>query len=262
MSIYTSSQTGRTPTYRLVLTGKSFFVLNRKDVDVEKLNIRTGDIVLFCIRCKISKDREHYSGQIRGLVCDGRKLRHVYLSMFMTKLGFNNKIMLKEVVANISRLILTNKDNEVLYDRYGYYPKLSTCHRCGYCCIKYSVSILRPDFVKYFDGKDLQNEMIIFKHGNVPCPHLLWDKHHKAVCKIHHYSWFQSTPCNKHNWEGSSFQCDLWVEAEKTTTREGTHWDTRYYQGYNIEEYGIKFYELNERAKKEGPLEFLRKLFT
>ena len=128
----TTSQPGRTPAYSLVLTGKSFFVLNRKDVDVEKLNIGAGDIVIYCIRYGSKKVAGYTHGQIRGLVYDGKKLRQVYLwtfvndlSLFVKYLPKNDASLLEPIVEKLSKAIADNKENDVLY-KGGYFLKVST----------------------------------------------------------------------------------------------------------------------------------------
>ena len=77
------------PTFSLVLTGRSFFVLNRKEVNVEKLNLRVGDIIIYCIRREAKKDAGYTHRQIRGLIYDGVKLRQIHLWTFEKGLHLN-----------------------------------------------------------------------------------------------------------------------------------------------------------------------------
>lgn len=67
------------------------------------------------------------------------------------------------------------------------------CLRCGYCCIKLFVPIVKnPD-------KGIKKDNIIGHYGNdSPCMHLKGDKPGKYKCSIHHYSWYKDTPCFRH----------------------------------------------------------------
>jgi hypothetical protein len=76
------------------------------------------------------------------------------------------------------------------------------CLRCGKCCFDSAVVIIKPEFVKEdLVVDELPQEAFI---GIVPgmeiegvlsqCPHLVCDKDGTS-CKIHHYKWFEDTPC-------------------------------------------------------------------
>ena len=243
-AIPTPMRTKRIPAVSLVLTGKSFFILNRKEVDVEKLNIGVGDIVIYCIRREANKDAGYTHRQIRGLVYDGVKLRQIHLWTFEKGSHLNNLDKLSVTVDRLSRAIFKNYGCKVLYDRSGYSLAMSKCYRCGHCCIECGVTIVRPEFLKYYSYTHHKDEMVVFKNANVPCPHLAWDNGNKTICKVHHYEWFRYTPCCKHKSNDSCIQCTWWKLAEK----EGDQWYMKYYQGYRLEEYDNKFYELNESA--------------
>lgn len=76
------------------------------------------------------------------------------------------------------------------------------CLRCGHCCIRYSVTILKPEKVSdIVDFEDIDN--FTFHEGNTPCPHLKFEKR-QAVCSIHHYPWYSKLPCYRHSQQEQS----------------------------------------------------------
>ena len=72
------------------------------------------------------------------------------------------------------------------------------CQRCGFCCIHYDVIIVSPDFIRETNGKfnvdQLNTNNLVHKPGGKRCPFLSFVED-KVHCKIHHFSWFQETPC-------------------------------------------------------------------
>lgn len=76
------------------------------------------------------------------------------------------------------------------------------CQRCGYCCLKSFVVIVKdPDLgpvdgnLKHVDGEKER------------CPHLVGDIPGEYACKIHDREWFQDTPCGQYNSDSFS-SCD------------------------------------------------------
>jgi hypothetical protein len=66
------------------------------------------------------------------------------------------------------------------------------CLRCGYCCIKYSVAIVKnPEL-------ELSESNIQFKLSDKRCPHLIGDKSGELSCKLHGYDFYKDTPCFNH----------------------------------------------------------------
>lgn len=74
-----------------------------------------------------------------------------------------------------------------------------TCQRCGYCCIAYDVIIIHPNYIqKELVIDELPKEAFLHKEYNHICPFLEWNGD-IAICRIHHFSWFEETPCASHN---------------------------------------------------------------
>jgi hypothetical protein len=71
------------------------------------------------------------------------------------------------------------------------------CLRCGYCCIMYDVIIIDPSSIIEDIDFDKDDVKLVHKPGSSPCPHLKW-KDDKAICSIHHYKWYDQTPCFSH----------------------------------------------------------------
>ena len=70
------------------------------------------------------------------------------------------------------------------------------CLQCGRCCF-YLIIVVRPKFIKKnLDLTSLSDEAFLCLDGSQKCPHLSGDND-KAVCAIHHYSWFKDTPCGQ-----------------------------------------------------------------
>jgi len=70
------------------------------------------------------------------------------------------------------------------------------CLRCGWCCINLEVVIPKEGID--FDNIDFDIEdSWCMKHTGDVCPHLL-EQDGKAFCKLHHYPWFQDTPCGQY----------------------------------------------------------------
>ncbi len=66
------------------------------------------------------------------------------------------------------------------------------CLRCGHCCKTYSVMIIDDP------EKGITEDNIIHHEGKGPCKHLIGDKPGNYSCSIHHYSWYEETPCSSH----------------------------------------------------------------
>lgn len=65
------------------------------------------------------------------------------------------------------------------------------CLHCGYCCIYLSVMIIDDP------AKGLAEGNIIHHPGNNgPCKHLMGDTVGEYTCAVHHFDWYQQTPCN------------------------------------------------------------------
>lgn len=73
------------------------------------------------------------------------------------------------------------------------------CLRCGYCCTKLTIIIIKPEYVreKLNLNKLPEDAFMVAGVGGQLCPHLSWDGD-TAVCKIHHFPWYKKTPCYRH----------------------------------------------------------------
>lgn len=83
------------------------------------------------------------------------------------------------------------------------------CLRCGLCCTKYMVIIVKPEAVErgFKSTDDLSNDDLMCHEGNKEeCPHLIWDEN-IAICKIHEYPWYEETPCSSHGQIEKSKDC-------------------------------------------------------
>ena len=67
------------------------------------------------------------------------------------------------------------------------------CLKCGYCCIKYFVTIIKNP------AKKLTHSNIVIKPSDKRCKYLKGSKSGKLSCKIHHLSLYKHTPCFSHN---------------------------------------------------------------
>jgi len=82
------------------------------------------------------------------------------------------------------------------------------CLRCGYCCINLSVIIINPIYIqKDLDLDNLPDDAFIHKPDGILCPYLNFTGK-KAICSIHDYDWFKSTPCYNHTQIESSTDCN------------------------------------------------------
>ena len=81
------------------------------------------------------------------------------------------------------------------------------CLRCGYCCIMYDVIIIDPESITENIDFEKDDVKLLHKPCQSPCPHLKWEKD-KAVCSIHHYEWFEQTPCHSYGQIESSEDCE------------------------------------------------------
>ena len=68
------------------------------------------------------------------------------------------------------------------------------CLRCGRCCVDYDVMIIKPEFINEFSIENPQDHMIMHKPHGMKCPHLSLEGE-EAICSVHHFPWFESTPC-------------------------------------------------------------------
>lgn len=64
------------------------------------------------------------------------------------------------------------------------------CLRCGHCCKYYFAAIIDDPSKGIVDGNIICNE-----GGGVACKHLQGENPGEYVCLIHHYEWFEETPC-------------------------------------------------------------------
>jgi Fe-S-cluster containining protein len=73
------------------------------------------------------------------------------------------------------------------------------CLRCGDCCFRHDVIIIKPETIKKYDGKINFNKItpddVKHKSTGKRCPHFKWSRRGIATCSIHSYSWFKNTPC-------------------------------------------------------------------
>jgi len=78
------------------------------------------------------------------------------------------------------------------------------CLRCGYCCKKYTVAIVKDP------AKGLREDNLIVHKGNGPCLHLRGKKPGKYSCAIHNELWYDQTPCFSHSqFETKETNCRL-----------------------------------------------------
>lgn len=71
------------------------------------------------------------------------------------------------------------------------------CLRCGYCCIKYCVVVVKPEYIdEDLNFEDLSiREKLMFKDSDIWCPHLEELNKFTFSCKVHDKPWFNKTPC-------------------------------------------------------------------
>ena len=63
------------------------------------------------------------------------------------------------------------------------------CLHCGHCCINYEIIIV-DDPAKGIDEHNLKE-----KHTGERCQHLVGNNCGEYSCAIHHYPWYEETPC-------------------------------------------------------------------
>lgn len=69
------------------------------------------------------------------------------------------------------------------------------CVHCGLCCVDYIVVIIDPEYAnENFNMKTATENMFAGKKSFDPCPHLYWEDH-ESRCRIHHFKWYNKTPC-------------------------------------------------------------------
>jgi len=78
------------------------------------------------------------------------------------------------------------------------------CLRCGYCCLTSLVVVIKDPVKGIVEGNALG------LNGSTRCPHLEGNTAGSYSCKIHHYPWFNDTPCGTHTqYETSDSNCRL-----------------------------------------------------
>lgn len=96
---------------------------------------------------------------------------------------------------------------------------MTECCRCGYCCFQYDVIIIHPDTVanqgNNINVNRLSKNDMMHKESGKKCPFFEWDGE-VAVCKIHHYSWYENTPCFAHLTDSPYKRCYLGEHIIKT----------------------------------------------
>jgi hypothetical protein len=71
------------------------------------------------------------------------------------------------------------------------------CLRCGYCCTHLDVVIVNPRSIRPDGTVDPEDrEAIAFKPAGQRCPHIVY-RDEKAICTIHHLSYYRGTPCDQ-----------------------------------------------------------------
>jgi len=85
------------------------------------------------------------------------------------------------------------------------------CLRCGYCCIHYSVIIVRPEFAidKTIDeiATECGDEAFMHKTSGIPCPHLKIEDG-IANCDVRHLKFYNETPCHAFTQIEQSEDCE------------------------------------------------------
>ncbi len=64
------------------------------------------------------------------------------------------------------------------------------CVRCGHCCKQYMVIIVDDPEKGLAEGN-----LIPHMGTGEPCKHLVGDAPGSYSCGVHHYPWFEETPC-------------------------------------------------------------------
>lgn len=108
-----------------------------------------------------------------------------------------------------------------------------TCYRCGYCCVMYDVIIIHPDCIKEnLNIDELPFHAFVHKQNGFTCPYLKWENN-TAICCIHHYKWFQETPCYSHNSLNNDCRLGKYIKYESKETFEKIQ--KMKYQNFNKE---------------------------
>jgi len=66
------------------------------------------------------------------------------------------------------------------------------CLRCGYCCKKYAVAIIKDPNGEFCEDN------IIMHTGDRPCIHLRGEKSGEYSCAVHDKPGYETTPCFAH----------------------------------------------------------------
>ena len=90
------------------------------------------------------------------------------------------------------------------------------CQRSGYCCIQYDVAIVvDPEL-------GIREDNIRMKLTGERCMHLRGDKPGEHSCAVHHYPWYEETPCYRHSQ----------IEQRDTPCRLGSYIVKKYNTGH------------------------------
>lgn len=186
----------------------------------------SGDVQL---RVKFKAVRNAY-GHLQLVVFDGSKWRHLY------RFGFAGLDMVDSpkqgyTMAGLNALaasFMSHAGQKLKYER-GYTKVMNSCKRCGMCCITPSALIVDPAVIADIPQGELPTgDHVLFKPGNIACPHLSWTDDGKACCGVHHYSWYSTTPCAKHCAVTRPTPCKQWKDAELKKEKSDT-WYLAYY---------------------------------
>lgn len=63
------------------------------------------------------------------------------------------------------------------------------CLRCGHCCIRYDVIIIKDG------GLPLSDSNVVHKPSDERCPHLRGDTPGEYACAVHDHPDYTKTPC-------------------------------------------------------------------
>lgn len=66
------------------------------------------------------------------------------------------------------------------------------CLRCGYCCIKSMVIIVKDP------KKGIKENNLIPKKSDEICPHFVGEKCGEYSCAVHDEPWYKDSPCFSH----------------------------------------------------------------
>jgi len=66
------------------------------------------------------------------------------------------------------------------------------CLRCGYCCHKLAVVVVKDP------TKGIEEDNLVLHEGNGPCIHLGGNRPGEYFCKVHSEPWYKKTPCFSH----------------------------------------------------------------